>query len=112
MINLLELVKFDGYQIFWSIFIIPFFTIDSIIQFRRGWRILKGEEVSLFWVVKFRIWLIKMYVGRKQAEEYHARNYKYYTQSKRFAMSAIFYGVLGIFSMITLTIVLIYSLMN
>jgi hypothetical protein len=110
MKNVLELLRFDGYQIFWSFLFIPVFTIDSINQLRRGWKILHKKEVSLHWVVKVRIWFIQNFIGQSQAEDFYANIFKEKTQSKIYGITAIIYGVFGIIFVIGTMIILVYSL--
>jgi hypothetical protein len=71
MLNILDSMRLNPFQIFWACILIPLFITDAILQLKRGWKILKYDDYSLHWVVKFRIWLYKILQGEETSNRYY-----------------------------------------
>jgi hypothetical protein len=62
----------ESRNIFLAICLMPILLIYSVIEIRRGWKILKQGEPSLNLALQARVWLLGLIRGSKAADEYRS----------------------------------------
>jgi hypothetical protein len=112
MRNLIELLRLDNYQMLWTLIIIPILAYDSIYQLRRGWKIVKHRQNIFHWVVKFRIWFIRNFIGPQQAHEYYTRILNDKSRIQLSGIYAIIYGVITIPALMVLIVAFLCTLFS
>lgn len=60
----------DSHQIGWAIVFIPILVLYSLIEIRRGWRILRYRELTLNPTLRMRVWLLRSLKGNEAADRY------------------------------------------
>jgi hypothetical protein len=59
-----------SFQTVWLILLVPLFFIYSLLEIRRGWKILRYRDMSLNPALQTRVWIINIFKGREFAKNY------------------------------------------
>jgi len=99
-------------QIIWLMILIPFISVYSLLEIRRGWNILRNNRLTLNLALKTRIKLIESFRGKDVAEQYRSRLLNDPKEMRSLGLNSIFGGSISLIICVIWTIILYKSLVR